>query len=421
VNRYTSNGLNQYTASGSATLSYDSNGNLSSDGSTSYVYDDENKLVSASGGHSATLSYDPLGRLWQVSSTSTGTTRFYYDGGHIAIEGDGSGNVLRAYVHGDGADQPLVWYEATSGGTSRRFLHRDERGSITAVADQSGNEYAVNAYDEYGIPNSGNQGRFGYTGQAWIGELGMWYYKARFYSPTLGRFMQTDPIGYQGGWNWYNYVANDPINMIDPSGMGCIQLFENHGLLDLNTGVIKWLYSIPLAPLCFSDLPSKSSPSGGSQKGGSGKGDKKKQIVCVGTSFVLAGNPSKVGKQGGFPGVTVAQGSAAIIPHQWVNVPTGKPAGPDMRAIGASAWGIVFHGPHMSDQFQTFQGLTDTVGNKKWDSAAEAQDAIMSKHPDQLVLELVNGDDWRGGNLTILVLPKLGEKCPNGTSEAHVD
>jgi hypothetical protein len=70
---YTSNGLNQYTASGSATLTYDANGNLTSDGSTSYVYDDENHLVSASGGLSATLAYDPLGRLWQTVGSVTGT------------------------------------------------------------------------------------------------------------------------------------------------------------------------------------------------------------------------------------------------------------------------------------------------------------------------------------------------------------
>ncbi|WP_300286170.1 RHS repeat-associated core domain-containing protein [Nitrosomonas sp.] len=151
-------------------------------------------------------------------------------------EYNSGGTLLRRYVHGPGIDEPLVWYEGTTT-TNKTWLYQDQLGSVIGTANSAGTSTAIHSYGPYGEPNIATGIRFRYTGQQFIGSLNLYYYKARFYSPALARFLQTDPIGTTDDLNLYAYVGNNPINFSDPSGL----LTATAGVTFRIPGWISWL------------------------------------------------------------------------------------------------------------------------------------------------------------------------------------
>ncbi|MBI2678494.1 MAG: RHS repeat protein [Candidatus Koribacter versatilis] len=220
---YTYNSSNELTSMSSATFTYDNNGNtltkVDSSGTTSYAWDVENRLTSVTlpnNGGIVSFKYDPMGRRIQKSSSS-GTTNYVYDAVDIAEEVNSTGGLVARYANSDRVDQAV----AMSRSGTVFYYQVDGLGTVTSLTDGSGSAQAVYTYDSFGkqILGSSITNPLRYTGRELDAETGLYYYRARYYDPSLGRFLAEDPVWGNSDHTLYSYVRNNPINYFDPSGM----------------------------------------------------------------------------------------------------------------------------------------------------------------------------------------------------------
>ena len=241
----TNNAQNQVTSVGSATLSYDSNGNTLADGTgQQYVYDAWNRLVtvkSPTGTTLAAYTYDAQGRRVTEAYPGQLTTDLYYSKDWQVLETDVGGTAVQQYTWSPFYVDGLVeWDDHTPGesGTAldrRLYAEQDADYNVTSLTNSSGAVVERYAYDPYGsvtVENADGTTRgTGAVSASLYGQLylhqglqvdictGLYYDRERNYNPSLGRFEEEDPAGYVEGANRSQFVSGNPVTHLDPTGL----------------------------------------------------------------------------------------------------------------------------------------------------------------------------------------------------------
>src|SRR5208337_383854 len=221
VSGNTFNADNGMTGFGGATLSYDANGNLTSDGTNNYTWDAKNHLTAISGAASASFSYDALGRRASKSIGAT-TTNFLYDWWNPVQEIQGgapSANLLTGHID--------EYFARTDSSNNVSTLLTDALGSTIGLVGSAQSMATSYTYQPFGATTASggaNASSYQFTGRENDGN-GLYFYRARFYSPTFQRFIAQDPIGFGGGdTNLYAYTHDRPGILIDPLGLWSITI-----------------------------------------------------------------------------------------------------------------------------------------------------------------------------------------------------
>ncbi len=237
---YTSNVVNEYTAIGGVAPLYDACGNLTKDihGYT-YHYDNDNRITQIKKNNDAdevaAYTYDALGRrIRKYDAVAAAAVRCYYDDQRVLLETDDSNSDQRAFVYGNYIDEVLIMTDYTVQDDPDYFYGQDHLYSTVALFDDAGaviERYEYDAYGQVRIMDASYNSRTGssygntylFTGRRLdtldSGALKIYYYRARYYDPEIGRFLQRDPLDYVDGMNLYEYVGNSPVLLNDAFGL----------------------------------------------------------------------------------------------------------------------------------------------------------------------------------------------------------
>jgi len=244
TNSYTYNDLNQLTTTTTHNYTYDNDGNLIEEKNKittetkKYYYNSENRLIKyehypndmSPADTVSSYKYDIYGRRLQKNVNGT-VTNFFWEEDNLSLELDENLQPIRRYVYGVGKDDVEGYVELSevTGGMFDQY----KKGWYSFIKDQVGTIYKVysdytqqmidtRTYDVFGnmVNQTGSSsGNLGFQGKDYDQENGMYYFYNRYYNPTIGRFINEDPIGLSSGLNMYEFVNNDPVNGIDPFGL----------------------------------------------------------------------------------------------------------------------------------------------------------------------------------------------------------
>ena len=222
--------LNQYSSVGSASLTYDTRGNLTADGTRTLAYDSDNRLTQVVvGGTTVGYTYDFAHRLAKRTVGSASARYIYDQDWNIIADLDGAnGNTTAIYLYGPSTDEVVA--PVHDGGANVRYLLKDNLGSTIAIFNNGGSIIERYTYDEYGAvqvrDSAGNPvgsapfTRYLFTGREYDATVGLYHCRNRWYHPGFGRFVSVDPIGLEGGdTNLNSYLGNTPLIATDPFGL----------------------------------------------------------------------------------------------------------------------------------------------------------------------------------------------------------